>query len=146
MNADKGNPFSGIDFSTFDVTKMLESLKVPGVDWKALMDSQAKNITALSEANQRAVEGLQTIAKRQMQIMHQAMTEAANVARQAAVAGTREELARQSERAKQAFEQAIANMRELAETMQKSSQEAFDIVNRRISASLDELKDRVKPG
>ena len=145
MHPDKDAPFAGIDFSAFDVTKMLDGLKVPGVDWKALMDSQANNIKALSEANRRAVEELQAVAKRQMEIMHQAMTTAANVARQASAAGTQQQLARQSELAKQAFEQAIANMRELAETMQKSTHEAFDVVNRRISASLDELKDRMTP-
>jgi phasin family protein len=77
--------------------------------------------------------------------MQQAMTETANAARQAATARTREQLAAQSELAKQAFERTIANMRELAETIQKSNHEALEIVNRRIAASLDELKARITP-
>jgi len=100
---------------------------------------------ARSEANQRAVVGLQAVAKRRMEIMRQATTEAANVARRASAAGSHGQLPKQSELAKQAFEQAIVNMREPAETMQKSTHEAFDVVNRRISASLDELKDRITP-
>ncbi|HLN48598.1 MAG TPA: TIGR01841 family phasin [Steroidobacteraceae bacterium] len=100
---------------------------------------------ARSEANQRAVVGLQAVAKRRMEIMRQATTEAANVARRASAAGSHGQLPKQSELPKQAFEQAIVNMREPAETMQKSTHEAFDVVNRRISASLDELKDRITP-
>jgi hypothetical protein len=66
MNPESGALFAGIDFSAFDVSKMLDSLKVAGVDWRALMDSQAQAIAALSEANQRAAEGLRAIAGQQM--------------------------------------------------------------------------------
>lgn len=144
MSADFTNPFAGLDPSSFDVNKMMENLKVPGVDWKALMDSQAKNLAALSEANQLALQGMQAVAKRQMEILQQTMSEAASAAKQAASNNARDAIGKQSELAKQAFEQAITNMRELADMIQKNNREAFDVVSRRVSAGLSELKDRVK--
>ena len=47
--------------------------------------------------------------------------------------------------AKQAFEKAIANMHELADMVQKSNREAVDVVNQRIAASLQEMKDHLQP-
>ena len=43
-------------------------------------------------------------------------------------------------RVRQAFEQALANARELAEMVSKSNTEAFAIINKRVTESLQELK------
>jgi phasin family protein len=49
--------------------------------------------------------------------------------------------ARQTELTKEAFKSAIANMRELAEMVAKSQGEAFEVINKRVTDSLDELRD-----
>ena len=51
--------------------------------------------------------------------------------------------AKQTELARKAFEQALANMRELAEMVSKSNTEAFAIINKRVTESLQELKSLV---
>jgi hypothetical protein len=48
--------------------------------------------------------------------------------------------AKQAELAKEAFEKALGNMRELAEMVTKAQQGAIDTMSGRISQSLDELK------
>jgi phasin family protein len=49
--------------------------------------------------------------------------------------------AKQAELAKEAFEKAPGNMRELAEMVTKAQQGAIDTISGRISQSLDEIKD-----
>jgi len=50
---------------------------------------------------------------------------------------------RQTELTKDAFEQALANSRELSEIITKSNSEAFELLNRRFFQILDELKDGI---
>ena len=49
--------------------------------------------------------------------------------------------AKQAELAKEAFEKALGNMRELAEMVTKAQQGAIDTMSGRISQSLDEIKE-----
>jgi phasin family protein len=141
MGSNDNNPFSGFDFSKFDVQKMLGDFKIPGVDMHTLLSAQEKNIAALKEANQHAAEGLKALAKRQMEMMQQVIQGAASAAQQvAASSGPKEAAAKQAEVAKAAFEQAVANMREMAELVSKSSTQAFEVITQRAAEGLEELK------
>jgi len=123
------------------VQKMLGDFKIPGVDMQSLMSAQEKNIAALKQANQHAAEGLKALAKRQMEMMQQVMQGAASAAQQvAASSGPKEAAAKQAEVAKAAFEQAVANMREMAELVSKSSSQAFEVITQRAAEGLEELK------
>ena len=143
------NPFANVDFgkfdfSKFDMSKMLGDVKIPGFDMQAIMDAQRKNIEALTAANQAAVQGMQAVAQRQAEILSQSMNEVSSVAQQLAGAGNPQEMtAKQAELVRKAFEQALANMRELAEMVSKSNTEAFAIINKRVTESLQELKSLV---
>lgn len=136
------NPFATMDFSKFDLSKMLGDMKVPGFDMQAAMDAQRKNIEALTAANQAAVQGMQAVAQRQAEILSQALGEISSVAQQLANASNspQELTSKQAELARKAFEQALANARELAEMVSKSNTEAFAIINKRVTESLQELK------
>jgi phasin family protein len=128
-----------------DVTKMLAEFKMPGVDIEQMMSSQRKNIEALTKANQLAIEGMQTVARRQAEIVRGGIEEASALMRemmQPHSPGDR--VAHQAEAAKQAIERALGNARELAEIVAKSGNEAFDIINKRVGESLDEVKHLVK--
>lgn len=134
------NPFN-IDLSIFDITKMLSNLKAPGIDVSALMDAQRKNLEAIAAANKVTLEGMQTIARRQAEIMAQAVTEASSMAQQLAGATNPQDAgAKHADLVRQAFEKALANMRELAELFSKTNSEAFDLINKRFTESVEELK------
>jgi phasin family protein len=146
------NPFANMDFSKFDLSKfdmskMLGDVKIPGFDMQAVMDAQRKNIEALTAANQAAVQGMQAVAQRQAEILSQSMSEVSSIAQQLASSASnpQEMTAKQTELARKAFEQALANMRELAEMVSKSNTEAFAIINKRVTESLQELKGLVGP-
>lgn len=137
------NPFGEFDFTKMmmDPSKLIGEFKVPGVDVEAVVSSQRRNLEALSQANQLAIEGMQAVARRQAEIFRQMMEEASQAMKDIMTAGSPEDKAgRQTELAKEAFKRAIANMRELAEMVAKSQGEAFDVINKRVTDSLDELK------
>ncbi|TAN62003.1 MAG: phasin family protein [Magnetospirillum sp.] len=126
----------------FDVSKYLGDFKVPGVDVETIVANQRKNIEALTQANKMAFEGLQNVVKRQVEILRQTMDEAAQVAKDFAEPGTpQDKAAKQAEFAKDAFERALGNARELAEMITKANSEAFDLLNKRFTQSLDEARE-----
>ena len=146
------NPFANVDFakfdmSKFDMSKMLGDVKIPGFDMEAIMSAQRKNIEALTAANQAAVQGMQAVAQRQAEILSQAMNEVSSIAQQLAgsASNPHEMTTKQAELVRKAFEQALANMRELAEMVSKSNTDAFAIINKRVTESLQELKGLVAP-
>jgi phasin family protein len=146
------NPFASFDLSKafdpskFDITKLLGDLKLPGIDMEALLNAQRKNIEALTAANRVALEGIQAIARRQAEITAQALTEVSSMAQQLTLSGNPQEMGnKQAEVVKQTFEKAMANMRELAEMFSKANSEAFEVLNKRFTESLEELKALVMP-
>ena len=139
--SDPFNPFANFDMSAFDINKMMGDVKIPGVDLEGMLAAQRKNIEALTEANRVAVEGMQAVAKRQAEILAQAMAEVSTAAQQLASAEDAKEMtAKQTELTQSAFEKALANMRELAEMVNQSNSEAFEVINKRFAESLEELK------
>lgn len=128
----------------FDVTKYMADFRVPGVDVDAMVSSQRKNIEALAAANKLAYEGVQAVMKRQVEILRQTVEAVAGATKDMAEPGApQDKAAKQTELAKDAFEHALANMRELAEMMAKSNNDAFDLLNKRFAQNLDEMRDMV---
>jgi len=126
----------------FDITKYLGDFKVPGMDVETLVSSQRRNIEALTQANRLAFDGLQAVMKRQAEILRQTMDEASQAARDIAEPGSpQDKAAKQAEVTKETFERTLSNMRELAEMIAKANNEAFDLLNKRFTQNLDELRD-----
>lgn len=129
-------------FFDFDVTKLMGDFKVPGVDLEVLVASQKKNIEALTQANKTAFEGMQALAKRQAELLRQTMEEVTAAGKQMAEPGTaQEKAAKQAEMAKNAFERALENMREMSEMVTKANDEAAKLLNKRFMQMLDEYRD-----
>ncbi|MEQ8603075.1 MAG: phasin family protein [Marivibrio sp.] len=141
----KNNPFldpSKNPFLSADVSKMFGGYQAP--ELKDLMDSQRKNFEALAQANKTAVEGFQAVFTRQGEILKQIMDEA-NASLQAMNASGKPDAAaaQNIDQIKDSLEQAVTNMRELSEMVSKSQQEAFDILNGRMTEQLDEIKKQM---
>jgi phasin family protein len=110
-------------------------------DFTALMEIQTKNIEALTEANKLAFEGFQAAGQRQAELLSQIVTDTSSIISEISKEGPAEEkAARQAELVKNAYSQSVTNWQELAGIIGESSKEASDIVNRRVTASLTELK------
>ncbi len=128
-----------------DVAKMIEQLKVPGLDVSGFIEAQRKNIEALTQANQAAFEGMQELARRQMEILQETMSEW-----QAAIVGSCRARGRQRRHggrsaAEKAFGKAFGNMRELAEMAAKAQTQAWEVVQKRFQENLADLRSLLLP-
>lgn len=130
------NPFFDVD-----VTKVMGDFRIPGFDIEALMAAQRRNIEAVTAANQLAVEGVQAVLRRQAEILRLTVEETSSLVSEILAAGSPEEkVSKQAELVKGAFEKALAHLKELSEMVAKSNGEAADILNKRVSEGLDEVK------
>lgn len=124
-----------------ELAKGFRAYEGSGVDVRAIIESQRKNIETLQAANRRAIEGAQAIASRQQQILQQTIEEATQALKALSASGTPQDaVSKQTELLQAALTKATQNMRELAEMAAKANYDVVDTVNQRISESLDEIR------
>lgn len=126
-------------------TERLQSLNLNGTA-AALMENGRKDIEALVEANKRSYQGLQSVVQRQAEGLRQSITEW-----QGAMSGMPGQdlstnLSKLDEMGRSAFQQALNDMRELAEVAAKSQSEAFEIVRQRIQDNVDQVQQLLQQG
>jgi phasin family protein len=130
------NPFPKPDF-----TKMAAKLKEQGIDIDEIATMYRKNVEAITSASQAAVEGVQRVAKRQAEMLRESMEEYGKLLRDLSLPTTaKEAVAKQADIAKHTLETTLAHMREISEMIAKSSNEALDVINKRGSEMLEEIK------
>jgi phasin family protein len=126
-----------------DFTRLFSELKLPAVpDVEILLSAHRRNMDTLSAANRIALEGAQAVAKRHMEIMQQTMSELSETLRSLAAPteAPQAKAAKQADLLKKAYERAVSNTRELSELIQRSNGEALDLLNKRFTEALDEVK------
>jgi len=122
-----------------------EQLKIPSFDVTKIMEQQQKNLEAMAKSWQAMAGGANEIAKKQREIFEEAVKDVtAMVQAYKPGGGPQEIMAKQAEFAKKAMEAAIANTRDIAELVQKSSSDAFKIVQDRMKESYDEIRSTVE--
>ncbi|CAN7740880.1 TIGR01841 family phasin [Variovorax sp. LjRoot130] len=130
------NPFG-------DMKKMLEQLKMPGVDMTAIVEARRKDVEALVEANKAAYESMQAMVRKQSEMMAEAMQVMQEVAKGATSGGI--DPAKQTEVVRSAFEKTIADMKELAEMARRSQSDAMAHITQRAAEHVDEIKKMMQP-
>ena len=122
-----------------------EQLKIAPFDMTKIMEHQQKNLEAMTKSWQAMVGAANDIAKKQREIFDKAVKDVTDVVQAYKPGGSPQEImAKQAEFAKQAMEAAIANTRDIAELVQKSSTEAFKIVQDRMKESYEEIRASVE--
>lgn len=128
-----------------DIRAIMEQLAVPGLDIKHLIESSRKDVEALVAANERAYASIDTLVRRQAELLTKSMNEwqsgTKDLLTGKAMAKT---AAERVDQAQQALEQALGNMREMAEFVAKSHEEVTGILNRRFKESMEDFKARMK--
>ncbi|MGE0622036.1 MAG: phasin family protein [Pseudomonadales bacterium] len=127
--ADPFNPFQPMDLG-----RMLEQMQVPGIDVSQLAEDARKNIEALQAANQAVAAGWQALAEKQMEIFQQTMQGWLETMKPPG--GEPASAEKQTELAREGFEKALENMRELAEIASVSQTKAFDIMRTRFEENM----------
>jgi phasin family protein len=124
-----------------DFSKLWQNGKTPLFDVEGFVASQRKNVEALTAANQLAFEGVQALVRRQAEIVRENVEELTKITRELTAAGSPEDkLVKQTQLAKEAFENALGHVRELTGLVQKSSSQAVEVLSKRVADNLDEVK------
>ena len=131
--------------SFMDMFKNLgEQLKVPSLDMSKIMEHHQKNLEAMTKSWQAMAGGATEIAMKQREVFDAAVKDVTAMVQQYKPVGSPQEIMakapRQGEFAKKAMEAAITNTRDIAELVQKSSTEAFKIVQDRMRESHEEIR------
>lgn len=125
----------------FGYSKTYRDLQLPIFAPQLVADAQRKNIEALTQANQLALDGARLFAQRQSEIVQQAFAQASALLRDLLQPSEPEErVARTAEAAKRVFDQNMATMRELNELGAKASADVFSVMARRVSEGFNEMR------
>lgn len=114
-------------------------------DVRGIMELQRKNIQAITEANQKMMDGWQTLAQRQSEMVGQFVQDNSTLMRETMKEGTpQDKFARQAEVLKAACEKTLKNSKELGEIVRKNSLETADILGKRVMDTMSEIKTGFK--
>ena len=132
------NPFG-------DLQTLMTQFSVPGVDLASVIEARRKDIDALVAANQSALESAQALARKQTEMLTQAMQDIQQAARDASTGVAFTDPAKASAAARKAIEKAIADMKELAEMAQRSQRDALAHLTQRADEHLQEIRGLMQP-
>jgi phasin family protein len=131
----RANPFD------FDVTKVFTDFRFRPFDVEAVWAAQQRNIEALSQANQAAVEGVHALARRNIEMTRETFESLSVLMREMAQpTSAADRIARNTEYAKQMIKKGVTHGRELATIAAKAGTDAAEILQRRASEGLDEIR------
>jgi len=129
-------------FLDYDMAKAFSAFSFPGFSVEAVMASQRKNVEAFTQASQLALEGVQALARRQVEIAREAFEGAPAFFKELSQpTAPQERIAKNAEIAKATFEKNLATAKELGELVTKANTEAFSVVTKRVTESFEELRD-----
>lgn len=125
----------------FDITRLLEQFRLPGLDPGALMENERRNIDAVRKANEAVMAGWNLLAEKQAEIFQESMKQW-QLAMQETTGGQPPTPEQQAELARRGFEQALENMRQMAEITADSQGKAFEIMRERMEENIRTFFDR----
>ena len=117
------------------ISKMMQSFKLPDVDMTALVEGQRKNIDAMAKVAQLTTDRATAISQRQLEIFRVTSENLSEMFRDMKLTG-----AERGEIAKKAFDTAMTNARELVEMTAKSNNEVFAIVKQRMTENFEQIR------
>lgn len=115
--------------------------QAPVFDLKAFLEIQRKNAQAFTDAFQIGFESAQTAWTRQAELLGRMVQDNSTIASSLITEGTPEEkVQRQTDLVRKSYEQTVKGAREVGAIWSRSQEEAAEVINRRVCASLSELK------
>lgn len=125
-----------------ELTKAFGSVEVPGVDLGTVLETQRKNVEALTQANRRAFEAAQAMLDRQMEMLKEVMTEASGaLSNLAGVKSPSKAAAKQGELLKELMERTLSNLREMTDFVTKANADALKTIRERVEESIKEIHE-----
>jgi len=129
------------NFFDFDMTKLFSDFRFRPFDVEALWAAQRRNLEALSQANQLAVEGVQAMTRRQIELTRETFEGLSSLVRDLAQPASPEErIAKNTDYAKQMLEKSVNHGREVASIAAKTGADAAEVLQKRATEGLEELR------
>ena len=126
--------------------KFGSDLGLPNLNVDELLQTQRKNIDALSESTKMAAQGAQSVAQKQREVLEAGLREAVTLAREYRPLGkVHENIALQTEFAKKVFEITVQGAQESASTARQTTTDAVKIIHDRVKESLEEIRASIRP-
>jgi phasin family protein len=134
-------PDARTPFFDFDVTKIFADFRFRQFDVEAVWAAQRRNIEALSQANQLAVEGVHALAKRQIEMTQQALEDlSTHVREMTQPSSTEDRITKHTEFTKKMIDKGLTHGREVVALAAKAGTEASEVLQKRTTEGLDEMK------
>lgn len=128
-------------FFDFDVTKMFADFRFRPIDVEAVWAAQRRNIEALSQANQLAVEGVHALAKRHIEMTQQTLEDFSTLVHEMAQPSSpQDRIAKHTEFTKKMIDKSLNHGREVAALATKAGAEATEVLQKRTTEGLDEMR------
>lgn len=111
-------------------------------DVEAIITSQQKNLEALTQANHYTVEGVQKFLHRQFEIAGQTLDDFTTMVHDLLKPNGSPEIwmAKQAQFSMKTIENGLANARDLTEAVAQANTAAFNIIGKRMTETLDEVR------
>jgi phasin family protein len=127
-----------------DFSKLFMQFPVGGLRVEYFIASQQKNYDAFTKATQLAAESWGLVINRQAELARKAAEDSSNTVRQLFNgAAPQEKLALQADFVKDSFEKGVAGFREVSDLIVKANTEAADVIAKRVTEGLAEIKGAV---
>jgi phasin family protein len=128
------------------ISTAIERIPVTGLNIGALMDAHRKNMQTVRFVNQTIFESFQGYVQRQAALLNQMVAINSNFIKAIMVAPTaQEKVVKQAEASKAILNQSLLNTQQATETFAKCNYELMELVSNRMSESMEEMRDIVKP-
>ncbi len=138
------NLFSNF-FTQSPFFKTFEEIRSSAFDLNALLEAQRKNFQTLTQAQQIALQSAQSIAHRQAELFSQIMKEQSTITSALLKEGKPEDkIAKNAELFKNSYEKTLEGINEISELVRKSNTETSSVLNKRLSASLKEIRSAME--
>src|SRR5580704_929888 len=125
------------NFFDFDVTKMFADFRFRPFDVEAVWTAQRRNIEALSQANQLAVEGAHAVAKRHIEMTQQTLEDWSALMREMTQpVSTEDRIAKHTEYTKKVIDKGLSHGREITMMATKTGTEAAEVLQKRTAEGI----------
>lgn len=128
-------------FKMPEFDKLFDQAKMPGFDMEAMVSAHQKNVSALVEANKAVMAGYQELYKRQVSLVEESLAKAKDqILEMQSQPMSSDQLTKNLESVKSAFDRISTDIRELAELAQQANAQAFEIVKGRFEEAVGEFR------
>ena len=128
-----------------DVMALMSQFKMPGIDMAAIVEARRKDIEALVEANSATYASMQALARKQTEMLNEAMRGLQEVAKNSLSGDGAVDSGKQAEVVRKGFEKTLASMKELAEMSRHAQNDALTQITHRATHQMQEFKAMVTP-